>query len=90
MPGRRSELEIAVAILRAIKEEASDAGNEARSSRVQARVYLSWNVFNRHISKLRGRGLIGGSSLILTDPGKRLLRRYGMEVRSFLEDFGFL
>lgn len=90
MARKRSDLEICIAILEAILEEGGGTGIGAHRSMVQARVYLNWKVFNRHILGLRERGLIASSDLTPTEAGMHFLQRYGIEVRSFLEDFGFL
>jgi predicted transcriptional regulator len=85
---RRSEIEIEAAILRAIQLGEGKSG-EARISRLQANVYISWRSLRRHIAKLRNRGLLEADGLRPTEKGLRFLRDYGSSVRRVLDDYGF-
>ena len=87
---RRSELEIAAAILMAILDEQRVEDGHVRKTRLQARVYLSWNCLNTHIERLRRNGLLSTEELQVTDRGRSFLRTYFTDVRSVLGEYGFL
>jgi len=86
---RRTDLELAVAILTAIIEEGRVLGGPPPRTRVQARVYLNWVAFHRHLERLRDQGLIDPEELRPTDRGYGFLRVFQNEIRSVLERYGF-
>jgi len=86
---RRSELELAVAILRAINEEASSRRCEPPRTRIQSMVYLNWAVFHEHLERLRDQGLISADALRVTDRGHEFLHAYQAHVEGVIERFGF-
>lgn len=89
MNHRRTELEIAVTILSAIREWEDSPDGEPRKTRLQARAYLNWNALSRHLEGLRARELLIRDGLRLTERGRRFLQMYRGELQSFLENYGF-
>jgi predicted transcriptional regulator len=87
---RRSGLELDFEILSAIQAERN--GNERRSrlTRIQGRVYLSWNALKKHLVNLEKNGLIAKDELRVTPDGNELLHRYRKEFRPMLKKYRLL
>jgi len=86
---RRSEFEIAIQILAAIQEEQVLPNYEMRLTRLQARVYLSWNALKKHLVKLESKGLVSNKGRHLTDDGIELLQAYRRELQPVLRKYGY-
>ena len=86
---RRTEVEVAYAILSAIREEEQRMDGQPRKTRLQARVYLNWYTLNRHIDKLRAKGLVSREGLHLTQRGLQFISHYRSNLRPWLEEYGY-
>lgn len=89
MGRRRSEIQIAVQLLQAIRDQERQSNGTPRKTRIQARTYLSWNGMNRYLERLRQKELVAREYLALTERGQEFLRAYQKGVQDFLERYGF-
>lgn len=86
---RRSVVEVDYAILAAIRDEEQAPAGQPLKTRLQARVYLNWNTLNRHIARLRDKGLVSKEALHLTQRGLQFIQAYRSSLRPVLEEYGY-
>ncbi len=86
---RRSEIEVAVAIMSAVLEEEENNPEKPRKTRIQARSYVNWKAFKRYLEQLEMRGLVVQTGPRLTERGHKFLDEYNADVKQLLQGYGF-